>query len=294
MNKKTRYFILIFFTAAIGLLYVWNDTAEARRMGGGRSFGSRPSYQRSAPAPSKSTTSTQTGPTTRQTGAPSAGRFGGIGGMFGGMLMGGLIGSMLFGGGHGMGGGPGLLDIVIIGGGLFLLFRFLKNRQMGANAPAGRGGMLFEGGPSQGWGSTGYTPGENAETVAVRPVLPAGFDGGEFLKGAEAIYVRLQDSWDKRDLDDIRQFTADAVFSGIQQQAEEDPTPGKTELLLIKPEIVEVREMNNETIASVLFDVMIREDDDRTSKQVRELWHFSKERNNPGSFWILEGIQQVE
>ncbi len=30
------------------------------------------------------------------------------------------------------------------------------------------------------------------------------------------------------------------------------------------------------------------------AREVREIWHFTKEDNNPKSFWVLEGIQQVE
>jgi predicted lipid-binding transport protein (Tim44 family) len=49
-----------------------------------------------------------------------------LGGLLGGMLMGGLIGSLLFGGGFH---GPTLIDLLLIGGGLFLLFRFLRSLQ---------------------------------------------------------------------------------------------------------------------------------------------------------------------
>lgn len=54
-------------------------------------------------------------------------------GGFTGMLLGGMIGRMFFGGmgvGYGGGGGGiGLLEIILIGGGIFLLMRFLRNRQ---------------------------------------------------------------------------------------------------------------------------------------------------------------------
>jgi predicted lipid-binding transport protein (Tim44 family) len=104
----------------------------------------------------------------------------------------------------------------------------------------------------------------------------------------------MQASWDKRDLDDIRQFTSPEVFEEIRRQAQADPTPGKTELLLVNPRILEVRETDGQTIASVLYDVMMRENRDEMSKQVRELWHFSRPTNTPEAFWTLEGIQQVE
>jgi predicted lipid-binding transport protein (Tim44 family) len=215
------------------------------------------------------------------------------GGMLGGMLMGGLIGSMLFGGGYGS--GPGLLDLLVIGGGLFLLFRFLRARRMAAEAPSAGGAISFDRGPSQGWGSSGYDPTTEAPSAAAeQPVLPPGFDAAEFLKGAKVMYTRLQASWDKRDLDDIRQFTSAEVFAEIRAQAQADPTPGRTELLLINPRLVEVRETDGRTVAAVLYDVMMRENRDEMAKQVRELWHFSREAGKPSAFWVLEGIQQVE
>ncbi len=298
MKRKTGMCLLVILSVAVGILYFLNETAEAARMGGGRSFGSKPSYQRSAPAPSPSPTSPQMTPGQTAPQRPAAGPtpspMGRWGGMLGGMLMGGLIGSMLFGGGHGWG-GPGLMDLLLIGGGLFLLFRFLRARRMAADTPSAGGAMSFDRGPSQGWGTSGYDPSAEAQSAAPeQPVLPPGFDAPEFLKGAKAMYTRMQASWDKRDLDDIRQFTSAETFEEIRSQAQAEPAPGKTELLLINPRIVEVRETDGQTIASVLYDVMMRENRDENAKQVRELWHFSRETGKPSAFWVLEGIQQVE
>jgi predicted lipid-binding transport protein (Tim44 family) len=297
MKPKRTIVILAGIAFAVCLLYVLNDTAEAARLGGGKSFGSRPSYQRSAPAPSPSPTSPQMSPNQpAQRGAiPGAtSPMGRWGGMLGGMLMGGLIGSLLFGGGHAWG-GPGILDLLILGGGLFLLFRFLRARRMAAEAPSAAGSMSFDRGPSQEWGASGYNPAGAASNAAEQqPLYPPGFDPDEFLKGAKVIYTRMQASWDKRDLEDIRQFTKAEVFDEIRRQAQADPHPGKTELLLINPRIVEVREIDGQTVASVLYDVMMRENNEEMAKQVRELWHFSRDSNKPNAFWVLEGIQQVE
>ena len=104
----------------------------------------------------------------------------------------------------------------------------------------------------------------------------------------------MQASWDKRDLDDIRQFASAEVLDEIRRQAQENPKPGKTELLLIQPRLLEVRDIDGRTVASVLYDVMMRENRAEMTKQVRELWHFSRDADKPESFWTLEGIQQVE
>ena len=155
--------------------------------------------------------------------------------------------------------------------------------------------MSFDRGPAQGWGSSGYEPSADAaREVNAPPSIPPGFDSEEFLKGAKMIYTRLQTSWDTRNLEDIHQFTSPEVFEEIQRQAQEDPTPGKTELLLITPKILEVRETEGQTVASVLYDVMMRENNTDMSRQVREIWHFSRATGSPDAFWVLEGIQQVE
>lgn len=295
MKATTRFPMLLLVCLTLGLLYLGHDTAEAARLGRGRSFGSKPSYQRSAPAPTQRDTATPTNPGQTAQAKPAGGMppspMGRWGGMLGGFVMGGLIGSLLFGGGHGLG-GPGLLDLLLVGGGLFLLLRFLRARQTAAGATAAGGSLALGRGASPAWGRAGYTPPEDA--AAAPPALPPGFDAEEFLKGAQAIYTRLQTAWDKRDLEDIRQFASPEVLTEIQRQAQEDPRPGKTELLLINPRIIEVRDVDRQTIATVLYDVLLREDADAMSRQVRELWHFSRDRDMPEAFWVLEGIQQVE
>jgi predicted lipid-binding transport protein (Tim44 family) len=289
MRKAFIWSITLF---AVVLLWSLPDDADARRLGGGRSFGTKPQYQRNAPKP---TPPQQDGSAARQQSqsAPQAspmaarpGLFGGAGGMLGGFLMGGLIGSMLFGGGHGFG-GPGLFDIILIGGGLLLLYRFLRSRK---TAIQGAGPMTFQ----------SHVPGlgtadlRGQQPSGSKVILP-GFDEAEFLKGAKAAYARLQASWDKRDLEDIRQFTAPEVWEEIRRHASEDPTPGRTEIVLINGSLQDVKRDGDRTVATVFFDVLLREGQaEDVAKSVQELWHFSKEESVPGSFWRLEGIQQVD
>jgi predicted lipid-binding transport protein (Tim44 family) len=260
------------------------DFADARRLGGGGSFGSRPSYSKSYQKPSAPASS----PT--QQAAPGASPMGGrgmFGGMLGGMLMGGLLGSLFFGGGFS---GISFIDILLIGGGLFLLMRFLRSRQ-----PA----TQTAGGPSQAhdlnrdaWSNLRAA---QHQTASVTPDYPAGFDAKDFLQGAKAAYTRLQAAWDARDLDDLKQFTSADVFAEIENQAASDPNPGRTEILLLEASLLEVKTLGNQTIATVLFDTMLREDSaSAPAEQVREAWHFSRYETGGGSHWVVEGIQQLE
>ena len=150
----------------------------------------------------------------------------------------------------------------------------------------GRGAPAAHGGWGQGFGSAHVQRG---------PVMPAGIDEREFLAGAKALYTRLQDSWDRRDLDDISRFASPEVQPEIARQAGLDPSPGRTEILMLEARILEARTAGAETVISVLFDAMLREDGpDSTAGQVREVWHVSRRDDADRPQWTLEGIQQLD
>ena len=88
-------------------MYALPDTADAARLGGGRSFGSRPSMSQPAQAPSAmQRQSTQQRQQAAQAQQPQRkGFLGGMGGLLGGLLAGSLIGSLLFGGGFALAAG---------------------------------------------------------------------------------------------------------------------------------------------------------------------------------------------
>lgn len=287
MTRHPFVRVVMMMSLALALLWSLPFWAEAKRLGGGKSFGSSPQYERSAPRPAtpqRDAAAPQRQTQQSQQGFKRPGFLGGMGGMLGGMLVGGLLGSLLFGGmGHGYG-GPGLLDLLLVGGGLYLLFRFLRSRRTAVQAA---GPMSYEERPPSSFRSLpGGQPGGS--------IAPEGFDEEEFLSGAKTAYVRLQAAWDRRDLDDIKNFATSEVLEEIRAQAMQDPASGKTEIMLLNADLVEVKTVAGREVASVLFDVMLRETAEEVSaKNVKEIWHFSRELGNKASFWVLEGIQQV-
>ncbi|GAB7081092.1 Tim44 domain-containing protein [Megalodesulfovibrio paquesii] len=297
------------------------EPAEAKRMGGGKSFGSRSSqsgsYSKPVPpkdASSPSNPSTVQRQNSAQQGAAQPGglgsRFGGLGGMLGGMLMGGLLGSLFFGGG--MGGGFGILELLLLVGVGFMIFKFLRSRRAASPGRAGSQGgdrLAYAGAGADsvrsqpqaptrdnssdnGWGALRSEPA--AALAPAASLLPAGMDEAEFLEGAKALFVRLQGSWDRRDLADIATFTSPEVLAEITRQAKEDPTPGQTELLLVDARVIESQREGAHTIISVFFDVLLREDATaERPEQVREVWHIRRDEAAARPEWILEGIQQL-
>jgi predicted lipid-binding transport protein (Tim44 family) len=286
---------LVSFFIALMLLVPFLEDAEAKRFGGGRSFGSKPTY--SQPAKQQSTTRQETG--TQQTAQTAPGatapRPGGMfGGMLGGLLMGGLIGSMLMGGGFG--GGMGLLEILLIGGGLFLLFRVLKARRA-AMEPAVQGAGAGPG--ASGWGGewdrlrSGGGSTERPQAQAIN--VPPGFDQEDFLEGAKAMYTRMQESWSNRDMEDIASFVSPGMMAEVRKQDAEDPTRQQVEVMLVNARLLEVRKEGSQSVASVFFDVLLREDPrEPRPTQAREVWHFVREDSVQGDMWRLDGIQQLE
>ncbi len=309
--------IFLFFSAFVLTL---PESADAARMGGGRSFGGKPFMNQPAPAQTmrQQTPGAQRQPMNQAQAGQAAqrpGMFGGMGGLFGGLLAGTLLGSLLAGNGFS---GGGFMDIILIGLLVFLglkLFARFRNRQ--APAPAGAGaqgatmgglhGDLREDSASQGmrrdsaasgWdvlrdtgrGGADQTQGFDA---APRVDVPQGFDVDEFLRGAKMAYNRLQHSWDKRDLNDIAQFATPAVLDAVRAQLAAEPTPSTTEVLLVNAQLLGVENDGDDQRAQVFFDVLLRErPNQQAPSSVREVWHFV--RPIAGGTWKLDGIQQVE
>lgn len=290
--------------------------ADAARIGGGRSFGGRPSmsqpYTKPLPSSPSSSFGQQQNRQSQQMATPSApgrGLFGGMGGIFGGLLAGSLLGSLLSGGGFH---GGGFFDIIVFGLLLFFVFKFIGRRRtamQGAGQP-NTGHFDASRNPEQDpvqqrtdasrqggfdWNAL-TTPSSAGQTLYQdEPVRkPAGFDQEEFLRGAKAAYVRLNKSWDKRDLDDIAQFATTAFMDELRQQAIEDKEPGNTEIMLVNASLVSVDTVGDEEIAQVYFNALLREDPSQEKPiDVREIWHFTRPASGSGN-WKVDGIQQVE
>ncbi|OBQ46582.1 preprotein translocase subunit Tim44 [Halodesulfovibrio spirochaetisodalis] len=288
-----------------------SEFADAKRFGGGRSFGSKPMFSKSFSKPVPKAPLNQNKSAFNNTKQPRRGLFGGMGGMLGGLLAGSLLGSLLFGGGFG---GIGFFDIILLVLAFFFLRKMFRSRRMESQQSAYQAGGQANYSQQQSyapqqddfstmkrqaqdaWSNLRSTPagGSHAQDVQPEVVTPAGFDTEDFLEGAKVVFNRLQQSWDSRDLDDIKQFTTQEVFESIKQQAKEDPTPSRTEILMSNARLLEVKEDAEGILATVYFDVLMREDASaQQPEQVREVWHFLKS-NKDDSMWLLDGIQQLE
>lgn len=293
--------VLTFFLVSLG-------NADAKRFGGGKSFGGKEGYSKSYDKPTPPDRNAASAQKKSDPGAQAAqggfmSRFGGMGGMLGGLLIGGMLGSLFFGG---AGGGLGILEILLIGIGVFFLFRFLRSRrrtqenqapQTLSDAPGGERYAYASAPAGDGWASLRQPGGDWRERASsTQPVdLPAGIDEAEFLAGAKTLYNRLQGAWDRRDLEDIRRFVSPAVLAEISRQASEDPTPSKTDILTVEAKVLDTSQTGAQIVVSVLFDVLLRENQaESRSTLIQEVWRLCRDESIPQAEWILDGIQQID
>ena len=125
-----------------------------------------------------------------------------------GFALGGLLGSMLF--GHGMGGGFGgfgLMEILLIAGGAFLLFRMMRRRQA-APEPAqgyGQGGGQWQSQPQpqpQMYQAQAVETGPSDLDRGIANIrqMDSGFDPARFSDTASDIFFKVQAAWMNRDM----------------------------------------------------------------------------------------------
>lgn len=274
------------------------DDAQAKRFGGGKSFGFSRPLSRPAPRPASPGFSQQQQNTRQQQAASRTpgGMFGRGGmGFFGGLLAGSLLGSMFF--GHPFA-GAGMLDLLLIGGAILLVMKLLRSRPRLEPEPPNRqqpfnyhdSWTRLRSGPPQG------APGPAREAPKVAPeasqkAAPDGFDTHEFLKGAKLVFARLQEAWDRRDLEDLRDFMSAEVFEEIERQAAEDPQPSQTTILLLEADLAHSERKGGATEATVRYRALLKENDGPAEPQeTNEIWHFRRE--NDHAMWKLVGIAQ--
>ncbi len=295
--------LLIAMIVAAAALSVVATDAEARRLGGGGSFGRRaPTYSRPAPTQSPSQYSNATQP--RQA-APAATPQGvppkpasPWRGILGGALLGLGLGALLshFGLGGAMAGMIGsILTIALIALALMFIIRLFRGKSDGGARSAYAGGY------------SGGTPeiGSRIEPAALQaePRAPAGnaafgdtpadFDATAFLRSAKAYFIRLQAAWDQADINDIREFTTPEMFGELRLQLQErGATPNHTDVVSLDGELLGMEPVGDNYMASVKFSGMIKESENAPAEPFTEIWNLTKPVSGQGG-WVLAGIQQL-
>jgi predicted lipid-binding transport protein (Tim44 family) len=307
-NARFSGFTLATSLAAVffALTLAAND-ADARRLGGGRSFGKQSSTvtQQQAASPSRQTAAAPASgqpPAAMPTPQPGGNRWlGPIAGLAAGLGIAALLSHFGLGGAFAEGLGSMLLIGLLIVAGVFI-WRMLRR---GAASPAPLRSMepayATPAPPavkSSGDVSVLGTP-LSASTAAPAPAVapwgvPADFDVAGFLRNAKVHFIRMQAASDEMNLADIREFTTPEAFAEIKMQLDEDKgAAGKTDVVNLDATLLGIETGPTDYLASVRFFGSMRENNHAEAAPFEEVWNLSKPVAGRGG-WLLAGIQQLQ
>lgn len=292
-----KHFFLTLIVAVMSFGFVATE-AEAKRLGGGSSFG----MQRQATPPA------QRQPSATQQQTPAAGAaiaaaqpkrlwMGPIAGLAAGLGLAALFSALGLGEGF-----ANFVMILLLAAAAFFVFRLIFRRGAKtaaqqqpmrdlqyAGAPAGTAPQVrpqqFEAGRPLAGGSVGAQSG-------LDKALATGFDAEGFARQAKLNFIRLQAANDAANLDDLREFTTPEVFAELCMQLNERKgAEQRTDVIELNAEVIDVAEENDRYVVSVRFTGLLREQADAAPEGFDEIWHLSKPLAGSGG-WLIAGIQQ--
>ena len=274
-----------------GLTMVGVEAEAAKRLGGGKSMGAQRSMtqQQATPkAPSQQQQAQQAGAPAQQPAAAPAQTGNKWLGPLAGLAMGAGLMALFM--NNGISGAlSGLLLAAAIAAVALLAFRAWRGRA--AQAP-----MQYAGHQNAAVPEPMAMGGGSAAPHAVAATAgrwPADFNATEFIRHARLNFVHLQEAHDARDSTALADFLAADLLAEVQAQWQsEGAAQGKTDVVTLESEVLEVVSEGLLHVASVRFSGLIREDGASEPQPFAEIWHLEKPmRGSTG--WLVSGIQQV-
>ena len=275
-----RYLLLL--TIVLTSLSLFAANAEARRFGGGNSIGKQrtmaPQQTQKAPTAAAAPAAAPAAPAS--TGSKWLGPLAGL-------AIGAGLGAMFAGGGlGGMGGAfSSILMMVALAALVMFAISMFRRKQQPAMQYAGNGA------------NQGYTPqqpqyaGSAAAPFAAN--IPADFPVESFLRSAKMSFIRLQAANDRKDLNDIREYTTPEMYAEISMQLQERGNAAQiTDVIEVNATLLEVVTENNQAIASVRMTGQLSENKG-AAENFDEIWHVQKNLQDDKAVWLLSGIQQI-
>lgn len=275
---------LLFFAIILTSLSLLAANAEAKRFGSGGSFGKQRDFSQqqlqrapaAAPAPSAA-------PQPAVPPQPAGNKWLGP---LAGLALGAGLGALFAGGGLGGGMGGILLAVLAVVAVMFVISLF-RRQQRPAPQYAGAGAPYQ---PEPAWQASGASGGASAPVAGN---IPADFPLEAFVRSAKTTFIRLQAANDRKDLDDIREYTTPEMFAEVSMQIRErGAAPQKTDVIALDAELLEVATEADYAIASVRFTGLLSENGG-TPETVDEIWNVQKNLRDDKAVWLLAGIQQT-
>ena len=279
-----KRFLSIAMALCIGL--TMSLDANAKRFGGGKSFGSAPSHQTRQAAPAS--------PAAAPAAAGAAAKAGGASrwlGPLAGIAAGGLLASMFMGGGFQ---GMQIFDILIMAVIAFVIFRFIaarRRKQQADLAPAGHAPMQREAFDAKPATASIFGGGSSA---TARPVInaPAWFNEQSFLEAARNHFQSLQQHWDANEMDKIAEFVTPQMLEFLKRErADLGDGFNSTYIDNLTVQLDGLDDRADKTIATLTFSGLSKTSRFDQGEAFSESWNMERVQgeNQP---WLVAGIRQ--
>ncbi|MCW8335387.1 Tim44 domain-containing protein [Vibrio sp. SCSIO 43135] len=272
--------------------------AEAKKFGGGKSFGK--SFK-TAPAPKQQKQNTNS-IGKEQAGKAQSSKKGLMGGLLGGLLAGGLL-AAFFGGAFE---GIQFMDILIMGLIAFLIFKFMRG-MLGAKQgsmnqhqqqPAfGGNNQKFEqpnvhNFEQQPQGTTGGNGGFGfGSQTDVPHNYPPGFDQAAFVNGSREHYRILQGAWNHNQLETIEEYVSPSLFEDLKAERAKLEGEQHTDVMYVDAEIVRADYDAEKAQLSLQFSGRYRDSAEGVEEDIEDVWHLERDLTVPNAPWLIVGIQ---
>jgi predicted lipid-binding transport protein (Tim44 family) len=298
-----------FLSIAMVLLIGFSSlTAEARRMGLGKSMGKQSNNVSQTQGTKPAQNATPASPASSAAAAPQRSPMGAmLGGLAVGLGLAWLASSLGFGEEFGQ-----IIMFGLIAMAIMMAVGYFMRRKAAANMgspneslayqgastsyPAQQPTTMFKAQPNTQALNTGSMIGSAVSGLQPNWSIPAGFDVDGFLAQAKANFVTMQDAWDRSDTSSLRQMMTDSMLNEIKAQiAERDAASSvgqmsMTEVNSLEAKLLGIEESQDGYLASIEFSGMIREESNTSPESFKEIWNMSRSKQDNGG-WLLAGIQ---
>ena len=278
-------FLSITLALFIGLSFSFD--AEARRFGGGKSFGAAPKHRQ---VQQQRQQQQQAQPKQNNAGKAAAGSGASRWlGPLAGLAAGGLLASMLFGDAFE---GLQIMDMLLMAGLAFLVFRLLAARRRPQMQHAGAGAAPMQREMPAGSNPFGGFGSSSAASAAPVMLAPAWFNADSFLTAARDHFNQLQQHWDANEMDKIAEYVTPEMLSFLQRErADLGDGYQSTYIDNLDVQLDGVEELDSYTVATLSFSGISKTSRFDQGEAFSESWRMERQHgdNQP---WLIAGLRQ--
>ena len=127
--------------------------------------------------------------------------------------------------------------------------------------------------------------------------IPEGFDVQGFVQAAKNNFISLQAAWDRADIAALRVMMTDDMLLEIQSQLAERGQmvsgPNTTEVVMLEAQLLGIEDLGEGYMASIEFSGLIREEATAGPSPFREVWNMTKPKNGQVG-WLVAGVQALQ